>query len=255
MEHPPYEHFEGKSVYEHLKDARERGAKASAEVHGLEMPGHIAAACDTAKEIAIVLALLFVLCQSFSLNAQNTWIVCSLLALGYLLWKTGRSAMLGWSRLERLHRVIEEERWEIEHHRQQEREELIELYKIKGFQGKLLEEVIDVLMADDNRLLRVMLEEELNLTLEWFEHPLKQAAGAAVGGFFSALFILGIEFFFPGKELFLAAAACSIAFSCYIAARLEKNKPLPHVVWNLGIAGLAAGFVYLCAQLFTTHIS
>ncbi len=33
-------------------------------------------------------------------------------------------------------------------------------------------------MADDNRLLRVMLEEELGLTLEAYEHPLKQAFGA-----------------------------------------------------------------------------
>ena len=55
------------------------------------------------------------------------------------------------------------------------------MYEQKGLSGDLLDQVIEVLMADDNRLLRVMLEEELGLTLESYEHPLKQAAGAGLG--------------------------------------------------------------------------
>ena len=58
-----------------------------------------------------------------------------------------------------------EERFEIAHHRGQEKEELTELYALKGFKGELLDQVINVLMADDNRLLSVMLEEELGLEL------------------------------------------------------------------------------------------
>ena len=91
--------------------------------------------------------------------------------------------LLGWARLERLHRIVEEERYEIENHRQQEREELKELYRAKGFQGKLLDEVVDVLMADGERLLKVMVEEELGLSLQSQEHPLKQGAGSALGAF------------------------------------------------------------------------
>ncbi len=37
--------------------------------------------------------------------------------------------------------TIEEERWEIQHHRAQERLELTEMYAAKGLSGKLLEEV------------------------------------------------------------------------------------------------------------------
>ena len=96
-------------------------------------------------------------------------------------WKTARSALLGWARVERFHRVIEEERWEIEHHRAARKARAYRNVPGKGLTGKFLEEVIDVLMADDNRLLRVMLEEELGITLEAYEHPLKQAAGAFCG--------------------------------------------------------------------------
>ena len=99
--------------------------------------------------------------------------------------------MLGWSRLERLHRVIEEERWEIEHHRPQEREELRALYAAKGLRENSSMRSIEVLMADDNRLFQVMLEEELGLTLEAYEHPLKQAFGAFFGAHCSALCLFG----------------------------------------------------------------
>lgn len=248
-EHPPTEHFEGKSVYEHLKDARARGALASAEVHGIEMPGHLAAAWDAAKDMAITLVILWVLCLNFSLSAKNAFLFSALFAFGVIIWKTGRSALLGWSRLERLHRVIEEERWEIEHHRAQEREELMELYQVKGFNGKLLEEVVDVLMADDNRLLRVMLEEELNLTLECFEHPLKQATGAAFGALVSAAICLCLETLVPTLGI-LAAAFFIILLASFASARLERNRALPIVVWNLALAGMSAAVVHFSLQFF-----
>ena len=159
---PPL-HFKGREVAEHLKEARKKGAFAASEIHGTELPGHLSAGTDSAKETALVLLLFWLLLQPFDLAPLP---LLGLFAVGWLIWKTGRSALLGWARLERLHRVIEEERYEIEHHRDQERQELKELYYAKGFEGKMLDDVIEVLMADDNRLLQVMLEEELGLSLE-----------------------------------------------------------------------------------------
>src|SRR4051812_27122834 len=96
-------HFGGKSVIEHLKEARSRGAIASAEIHGTEMPGHLAAGADAARETAFLLGVLFFLFDgSFS--------VLFIASVALLIWKAGRSALLGWARLERLHRLIEEER-------------------------------------------------------------------------------------------------------------------------------------------------
>ena len=238
-------HFKGKEAIQHVIDARLKGRAASAEVHGTELPGHISAAADAAKETALILLIFWTL-----LGSQAHWLMLVFIS-GWMIWKAGRSAILGWSRLERLHRVIEEERWEIEHHRPQEREELRALYAAKGFSGKLLDEAVEVLMADDNRLLQVMLEEELGLSLESYEHPLKQAAGALLGVVGSALILSFGLFFLPQWGTALSAAAI-IALSAGTTAQLEKNSPLPAIVWNLAIAALAAGAAYFLAQLVLT---
>lgn len=236
-------HFQGKQVVEHLREARTRGALASAEIHGVEMPGHLGAGADAAKEIAVGLAILWCL-------FPQSWLILVLFSIGWVIWKTARSAILGWARIERLHRVIEQERWEIEHHRQQEKEELTEMYMAKGLSGRLLEEVIEVMMADDNRLLRIMLEEELGLTLEVYEHPLKQAFGAFVGALASSIFILLGYWLFPafGLPLF---AAIAISVSAVISAKLERNRSWNAVVWNLASFSLVFGVVYFLIPLLS----
>ncbi len=243
---PSSDHFHGKNVVEHLKDARAKGAVASAEIHGTEMPGHLAAFADASKEMAFALLILWMV-FSFAIPPSQVWIPLSFFSAGWLIWKTGRSALLGWARIERLHRVIEEERWEIEHHRAQEKAELTEMYRAKGLQGKLLEEVIEVLMADDNRLLRVMLEEELGLTLEAYEHPLKQAFGAAMGTLVTALFCIIGLYTFRSFGLPLCTAIV-IGLAAAQSARLERNNVSHAVIWNLAIAGLTGGSVYFLVK-------
>lgn len=229
-------HFEGKTVVQHLKAARAKGVLASAEIHGAETPGFISAAADAAKETSVVLLIVWIV---FPESPKLLF----LLMLGMLLWKAGRSALLGWSRLERLHRLIEEERWEIEHHRQEEKEELTELYRAKGLTGKLLEDVVATLMADDNRLLQVMLEEEMGLALEVYEHPLKQSLGATSGVVLSSLLFVGGYFLFPLGPVITAALA--VAIPAFVVAKLEKSRKIEAVIWNLAVVTLAVGAIYL----------
>jgi vacuolar iron transporter family protein len=244
---PPSDHFRGKSVVDHLKEARTKGMQASHETHGTEMPGHYAAGADSAKETAIVFVILWVLSLFISFPV-SLFVILSLFAFAWAIWKTGRSALLGWARMERLHRLIEEERWEIQHHRQQERKELGEMYRAKGFEGKLLEEVLDVLMSDDNRLLKVMLEEELGLTLEAYEHPLRQSLGALLGVICAtALCLLGL-FTFPPFGL-PVCAALSISIATILSARIEKNRIFASLLWHLSIAALVAGASYFFSQM------
>ncbi len=249
---PPSEHFRGRSVVEHLREARTRGAAVSAEIHGVEMPGHFAAGADAAKEVAFATLILWVIFIHF-LSFEQTLLFLTLFCSGWVLWKTARSALLCWSRIERFHRVIEEERWEIEHHRQQERQELTEMYLAKGLTGKLLEEVIDVLMADDNRLLRVMLEEELGLTLEAHEHPLKQAAGAFCGAAASSVLCLFSFWALPPFGMTFAAALC-IIIATIVSTRLERNRSWDTIVWNLAIAGLVTGSIYFLIALLNGEL-
>lgn len=215
------------------------------EAHGTEMPGHLSAGADALRETAMVL-LIFCLFLSL-LHFPPGYLLISF-GLGWVAWKTGRSAWLGWARLERLHRLIEQEKYEIEHHRPQEREELIALYGAKGFEGKLLEDVVDVLMADQDRLLKVMLEEEMGLTLQAYEHPLRQCLGAATGSLI-ALFICAFSFFLFSFIGMLIASFLLLAVSAFFSARFERNRMISAVVWNLSIGALAFGVAYFMFQI------
>jgi vacuolar iron transporter family protein len=233
------DHFEGKNVAQHLKEARQKGALASAEIHGTEMPGHFAAFADTVRDVTLIFSAVFLLI------GPQFWILFILVTF-LTIWKTGRSALLGYARLERLHRVIEEERWEIEHSRAQEEEELHALYAAKGFSGQMLESIISTLSSDDNRLLRIMLEEEMGLTLEAYEHPLKQAAGALLGGIVSSLVVLTLPF---GAAITLSGAAILLIFAASLMAHLERNRMIEAVIWNLALGGFTLGLVYFIKGL------
>lgn len=243
----PHHHFKGLSAFKHLKSARLKGKAATAEIHGEEPSGFVIAFCDSAKETAIYLSLFWIILSTFSINFSTTTLLSSLFALGLIIWKTARSAVLAWARLERLHRLIEEERWEIEHHREQEKEELIAMYQAKGFKGEQLDQIVNVLMADDNRLLMVMLEEELGLSLQSFEHPLKQALGALIGSFVSAL-ICFIALTLAHLTGLLIAVFLILILTAYIASKALKNYVIKGFVWTISISFLSLGITYFLSR-------
>ena len=246
-------HFKGKSAYDHLKDARQKGRIASESVHGAEPSGYVIAGIDACKETTVYLFMAFLLLSPFSFDLAQKLILFSCFTLGLILWKTTRSALFGWARMERVHRLIKEEKFEIEHNREQEKEELLELYQAKGFKDKQLEEVVEVLMADDNRLLQIMLEEELGLTMGSFEHPLKQCIGAALGVLAGAFLAL-VGLYFGGFLGLIISSFFSIFLSSYIAAKHLNNDITKHIVWNLSSAFLSLACLYFLMQCFTNYL-
>lgn len=248
------EHFKGKEAVAHVAEAQAQGIISAAEIHGVEIPGYLSSGADAARETALVLLLIWILLQPFFIPFTLTVKMLVVFSLGWLLWKSGRSAWFGWTRLERLHRILEQERWEIQHHRQQERSELKALYAAKGLEGKLLDDVIDVMMADDNRLLRIMVEEELGLTLASTEHPLQQGLGAAFGCLLSSLACL-LGLFLYSSAGIVTVAACIVGLSGFILAYYSENRLIPAVIWNVGLAALACGTVYFFLRYFLEDYS
>lgn len=240
------DHFEGKSAEEHLKQARQKGATASEAIHGIELPGYTHAAIDSARETVLVQLLLIVAGRLLFPESTLTQFLL-LFSIGWSLWKGGRSTLIGWQRMGRLHRLIEEERWEIEHHRGQEREELTALYQLKGLEGRLLEEVVDVLMADDNRLLQVMLEEELGVSLHNCEHPLKQGVGAFVAAAISSSLMWSSLQLFPLVGPLVCAPLIFILTTHYSSKR-ENHRSLHAIIWALSVATLSLGVVYFLGE-------
>ena len=241
-------HFKGKSVFEHLKEARKKGFLAARENHGIEAAGHIIGGADSAKETAIYSMLVWIVCNAMHISYHHIYSLIGITIFGLLLWKTGRSASLGWNRIERVNKLIEDEKWEIENNREEEKSELTEMYRAKGFSGQLLDRVIEVLMADDNKLLGVMLEEELGVSLESYEHPLKQALGAAVGVLLSAcVLLIGLAISEPYGLYFSGFIIVGIA--SYVMSKIEKTGLLHVIVWNLAIAFLATSGTYFLAKV------
>ncbi|MBA3238332.1 MAG: VIT1/CCC1 transporter family protein [Parachlamydiaceae bacterium] len=242
-------HFAGKDAINHVAEAKARGMLSSLEPHGVEPSGKISSAADSLRECSLILLIVWQLLTPFVIDIKLHLYYLALFGFSLLVWKAGRSAWLGWSRLERLHRVLAEEKWEIEHHRQQERDELRVLYAAKGFEGKLLEDVLDVLMADGDRLLKVMVEEELGLSLETSEHPLMQSLGAIAGSLFATLAVLFGLFVYPEKGPIIAAVLC-IGVGSLLTAWHAKNRLIPALVWNLGLLTLSYGSFYFLSEYF-----
>lgn len=240
------EHFAGQHPSKHILEKFARGAAFASERHGQELSGSLAALIDSAKVSAAMLAL-----SAWSLQSGgHTLKISSLLlfALGSILWQGARSSWLGFSRLEHLHRELLAEHQEIATNRAQEREELEALYAIKGFEDPLLGQVVETLMADDDRLLRVMLEEELGMTLGVHEHPLKQGIFAGGGAFVaSALCIAAL--FFGGIWAGISAGAFVIGLSAALAAYIEGNRVLEALLWNLSLFATIVAVIHFAAEL------
>lgn len=240
-------HFKGKSALEHVIEAQAQGVISSAEVHGHEIPGHIYSAADSAREVALILLLISTILTFLHTSGSLFLAILGIFAVSWTIWKMGRGSWLAWARLERLHRVILEERYEIEHHRQQERDELRELYQAKGFEGKLLEDVLDVLMADNDRLLRVMVQEEMGLSLEEYVHPLKQGFGALIGCLIAVTGFFAGWFFHPFYGA-IAGTMLIIGISGVVSAYFQKNKIIPAIIWNISLGLLSYGALYFLLQ-------
>ncbi len=239
------DHFKGKDPLQHMVEVQTEGKLASYEIHGAETPGYLFAATDAMRETTLAILVISLILSYFEFVPEQMFIVLLSFGLGLVVWKIGRASWLSWSRLERLHRVMDEERREIEQNRDQEKEELKALYYAKGFRSKLLDEVVDVLMADGDRALRVMLEEEMGFRLEQNEHPIIQGIGAGVGALLAAGFML-LGYF---TETSLVIALILFAISCYFTAKREHNKVIPAMVWNISIALFAYLVAYFTMQI------
>ena len=246
---PKKDHFHGKTALRHIAEVRAGEISASREIHGAEAPGPIFAFLDAAREAAVLISAALIVSDAFQISMEQIMVVGLSFVVGWGFWKGARSAFLSWSRLQRMHRVALEEKEEIESNRPQEREELVALYGEKGFSGPLLEKVVNVLMADQDRLLRVMLQEEMGLRLEEHPHPLVQGAFASAGVFAAMVlvipFALGIS-----PHGMVAYSAAFVGVMGAICAHIEKNDCIPAFVWNGMFAAVTLILIHTCIGIF-----
>lgn len=245
------DHFHGQSALRHIAEVQAAGISAASEIHGAETPGPVFALLDAARESAVLLACALIGFDFFRLEIRQEMFVGLAIGFGWAIWKGMRSAWLAWSQLFRLHRIAAEERKEIETNRPQEREELLALYGAKGFQGALLDKVVDVLMADQDRLLRVMLQEEMGFRLEEHAHPLVQGIFAFFGVVLSFVVLLPFCLGMP-SEVVIGCSFVFVGIMGALFARFERNNSIAGFCWNLMMAITAGMLTRTCMEIITS---
>ncbi|TAE53486.1 MAG: hypothetical protein EAZ89_07385 [Bacteroidetes bacterium] len=152
------------------------------------------------------------------------------------------------------HKRIEYE--EVELIPEKEREEIRDIYRKKGFEGELLEKVVEVITADKDRWVDVMMKEELEMSLDH-----KSPLGKALTTFLAFLVVgliplLAYVFNFnnalnPSQLFTLSCVMTGLAFMFigWLKARVTHTSYPKAILETLFLGGSAAALSYFVGDL------
>ncbi len=177
------------------------------------------------SDIIILAALVAMFTGAKAMAVQN-----------YLAVKTQR---------ELLNSEIDRENWEIANKPNDERKEIEDIYRAKGFSGKDLEMIVNKITSDKKVWLDTMLTEELNLNLEIAGHPIKSAF-RMFGAFLVGGILPIIPFFFAaGLTPLLIAIGISITASFIVGAIKSRMANTSLIKGGIEMAGLGTGIALI----------
>ena len=153
------------------------------------------------------------------------------------------------------------EYWEIEHKPEEEKEEVREIYRNKGFEGPLLEQVVDIITADKDRWADVMMKEELGM-MEPSRSPITIGAVTyfafiLVGFIPLSLYLYDYAFAFNGN-LFLATCMLTgmgFAIIGWLKSFVTETSIWKGVLETLVLGALAAGVSYWVGDILERLIT
>ena len=147
------------------------------------------------------------------------------------------------------------EYWEIENMPELEKDEVRQIYRDKGFEGELLEQVVEVITADKDRWVDVMMTDELGM-LKDGRSPL------AIGGMtYLSFMLMGIiplmtytwDFFTPfPADLFLSSCLLTgVAFVLvgYLKSAVTETHPVRSILETVLLGTSAAALAYIVGDL------
>jgi vacuolar iron transporter family protein len=193
----------------HLEAVRSRARWMIASEGAGTVPYEILHACNAARDGAIMILVLDMVLLGADVSHKAALLAA---AVAFACYTGVANALAVAAQLRYWESELHRERAEIRSNPEMEREEVQLLYEAKGFSGPMLEQIVDTLCADEDRLLKVMLEEELGIFMEQTNHPVaiglltgvcSLVAGLAVAAVASASVSAGIV----GLVLLLAIIA------------------------------------------------
>jgi len=180
----------------------------------------------------------------------------AIVGIGYALFVGVTSAWATLREVRHYETELERERGQIRATPEREREEVQSLYAAKGFEGDLLEQVVDTLCADDDRLLKVMMEEELGLAIHHLNHPIVVGLIHGGGALLGALTLAATARVVPAVAAtawVLGVGGVLLGGLAAIDARFSRRPLVPAMATWLVMAGASAGVVYFLAEWLGTR--
>jgi VIT1/CCC1 family predicted Fe2+/Mn2+ transporter len=145
-------------------------------------------------------------------------------------------------------------RQEIEEMREKpnvEREEIRQIYRERGFEGDLLERVVDRITSNHRVWLKVMMSEELGLSAH-FARPLGAAAVVFVA-FLAGGIVPVIPFLFldglPALLMAFALTAAALLAAGAVRTRFTGERPLTAGLELVAMAAIGVGVAYVIGRL------
>ena len=162
-------------------------------------------------------------------------------------------------------RALAQEYWEIDHLPDVERAEIREIYQAKGFEGELLEQVVDVICSDKDRWVDEMMKSELELFKEE-KKPLAKAGMTFLSFNLVGFVPLGVYVlhYMPwmasntNSELFAwSAGSTGLAFIGIglLKARVNNRPVLRSILETLSLGALAAVLAYVAGDILENWLT
>lgn len=222
----------------------------------LSSEAHVGAVDDwrrtlvSARDTILLIWLIWATLQGFG-HPAFSGLFLTVTALGVALFfgvSTGRATRL---QVQYFSDELERERVEIRDHFAHECEEVRALYAAKGFEGPLLEQVVDTITSDDDRLLKVMMEEELGLLVHHVTHPLLVGVWNFTGSVLVGLTVaLPTVWLSPSVSQVWVPVGGAVVLGAVslIAARAARRGLVEFFVAGVMMAVVTGGVAFFMAQ-------
>ena len=147
------------------------------------------------------------------------------------------------------------EYWEVDNIPKKEREEIVAIYKEKGFEGKLLQEVVEVIVADRDRWVNEMMKDELNM-IEEVKSPLKIGLATLISfvvvGFIPLIVYVWDYFYEVDFDVFFWT--CLLTGSAFILVGALKSWVNQTGIWHSVIETLLLGIIAALVAYFVGDV-
>jgi VIT1/CCC1 family predicted Fe2+/Mn2+ transporter len=153
------------------------------------------------------------------------------------------------------------EYWEVENLPESERQEIRDIYAAKGFEGELLEQVVDVITADNDRWVDVMMKEELEILPDnktpFMIGLVTYISFISIGLVPLLSYLIGFNSMSARLQFLIACILTSLGFILIgmLKAVVTESNKLKGTLETLLLGALAAGVAYFVGDFLEKIIT